>query len=79
MQFLPATWRSYGLGGDIENPHDAILAAANYLSASGAPGDNYRALERYNPSSLYAGAVLHLAHAMVGDRNLVYDLYLWRP
>ena len=79
MQFEPATWRSYGLGGDVEDPHDAILGAAKYLSASGAPGDYSRALQRYNPSPLYAGAVLHLAQAMVRDRDLVYDLYLWRP
>jgi hypothetical protein len=79
MQFEPATWRSYGLGGDVEDPHDAILGAANYLSASGAPADYSRALQRYNPSPLYAGAVLHLARAMVRDRDLVYDLYLWRP
>src|SRR4029079_6882709 len=37
MQFMPATWRAYGLGGNIHDPHDAILGAANYLRASGAP------------------------------------------
>jgi hypothetical protein len=79
MQFEPATWRAYGLGGDVEDPHDAILGAARYLSASGAPGDYSRALQRYNPSPLYAGAVLHLSRAMLRDRDLVYDLYLWRP
>jgi hypothetical protein len=25
MQFLPATWRAYGLGGDIDDPRDSIL------------------------------------------------------
>ena len=79
MQFEPATWRSYGLGGDVEDPHDAILGAANYLSASGAPGDYQRALQAYNPSPLYVDAVLHLAHAMARDDDLVYALYLWRP
>ena len=29
MQFLPSTWDAYGLGGDIHDPHDAILGAAN--------------------------------------------------
>jgi hypothetical protein len=38
MQFLPATWRQYGLGGDIDDPGDAILGAANYLRASGRAG-----------------------------------------
>ena len=42
MQFIPSTWRAYGMGGDIHDPHDAILGAANYLHASGARGD-YRA------------------------------------
>ena len=37
MQFLPDTWRRYGLGGDVHDPHDAILGAANYLHANGAP------------------------------------------
>ena len=37
MQFLPATWRAYGLGGDVHDPRDAILGAANLLRASGAP------------------------------------------
>ena len=35
MQFEPATWRAYGLGGDVHDPHDAILGAANYLAANG--------------------------------------------
>ena len=37
MQFMPATWRQYGLGGNVHDAHDAILGAANYLHASGAP------------------------------------------
>ena len=53
MQFMPATWAAYGLGGDIADPRDAILGAANYLHANGAPGDETRALYRYNPSSHY--------------------------
>lgn len=36
MQFMPATWDAYGKG-DIDDPHDSIIAAARYLSASGAP------------------------------------------
>ena len=32
------------LGGDISDPRDAILGAANYLQANGAPGDESRAL-----------------------------------
>ena len=33
MQFLPATWRGYGLGGDIDDPRDAILARGGFLHA----------------------------------------------
>ncbi|MDP9341995.1 MAG: lytic transglycosylase domain-containing protein [Actinomycetota bacterium] len=44
MQFIPSTWAAYGLGGDVHDPHDAILGAANYLHASGAPGDYARAV-----------------------------------
>jgi membrane-bound lytic murein transglycosylase B len=36
MQFLPSTWRTYGIGGDIDDPHDAIRAAAHYLDRAGA-------------------------------------------
>jgi soluble lytic murein transglycosylase-like protein len=75
MQFLPSTWRAYGLGGDIRDPHDAILAAANYLHANGAPRDYRRALYRYNPSWLYVDAVLRYARAIRGDPRAFYRLY----
>jgi soluble lytic murein transglycosylase-like protein len=74
MQFLPATWRVYGLGGDVHDAHDAILGAANYLRANGAPRDVRRALYRYNPSSLYVDAILRRARAIRADPRafLVY-------
>ena len=50
MQFLPATWKAYGLGGDIHSPRDAVLGAGNYLHQSGAPADERRALFAYNHS-----------------------------
>src|SRR5512133_4019580 len=53
MQFLPATWAHYGLGGNVRDAHDAILGAANYLHASGAPRSMRRALHAYNPSPAY--------------------------
>jgi membrane-bound lytic murein transglycosylase B len=64
MQFMPATWEAYGMGGDVHDPHDAILGAANYLHASGAPRDNARALYHYNPSLLYVDAVRRYARHM---------------
>ncbi len=75
MQFIPATWRTYGLGGDVRDPHDAILGAANYLHANGAPRDNRRALLRYNPSRLYVDAVLRYARRIRTDRRAFYEYY----
>src|SRR5262245_33874158 len=75
MQFLPATWRVYGLGGDIHDPHDAIIGAANYLHASGAPRDYRRALYHYNPSSSYVDAVLRYARLIRADTRAYYVFY----
>ena len=75
MQFMPATWRAYGLGGDVHNPHDAIMGAANYLHANGAPHNNSRALYRYNPSPLYVDAVLRYARRIRADRHAFYEYY----
>jgi hypothetical protein len=33
------TSAAYGLAGDIHDPHDAILDAANFLHANGAPAN----------------------------------------
>jgi soluble lytic murein transglycosylase-like protein len=78
MQFLPATWRAYGLGGDIDDPRDAILGAANYLRASGAPGDLRRALYAYNHSSLYVDAVLAYARVMRRDVRAFHGFHAWQ-
>ncbi|MGH2903768.1 MAG: lytic transglycosylase domain-containing protein [Solirubrobacteraceae bacterium] len=62
MQFLAGTWAKYGVapeGGtpDRWNPRDAILGAANYLRASGAPGDYRRAIYEYNHAEWYVDEV----------------------
>ena len=57
MQFLPTTWDLYGEDGDIEDPGDAIMAAARLLRANGAPADMSGALWHYNPSTSYVDAV----------------------
>jgi Transglycosylase SLT domain len=77
MQFLPATWRAYGLGGNIHSPRDAILGAANYLHRSGAPGDDRRALYAYNHSTLYVNAVLTYARQMTRDPLAYLRYYAW--
>jgi membrane-bound lytic murein transglycosylase B len=78
MQFIPATWRRYGLGGNVQDAHDAILGAANYLHASGAPRDLRNALHHYNPSSAYVDAVLRYARRIGADRSMFYALYSWQ-
>ncbi|HXD69257.1 MAG TPA: lytic transglycosylase domain-containing protein [Gaiellales bacterium] len=77
MQFMPATWRAYGLGGDVHSARDAILGAANYLHRSGAPGDQRRALFAYNHSTLYVDAVLAYARAMTVDPLGFAAYYAW--
>jgi membrane-bound lytic murein transglycosylase B len=64
------------MGGNVRDPHDAIMGAANYLHASGAPRDYRRALHAYNPSGLYVGAALRYARHMKGDGYLL--LYNWQ-
>jgi membrane-bound lytic murein transglycosylase B len=78
MQFMPATWRRYGLSGNVHDPHDAILGAANYLRASGALHKVRRALHAYNPSRAYVDAVLRYARVIRGDRAMFYELYNWQ-
>jgi soluble lytic murein transglycosylase-like protein len=77
MQFIPATWRAYGLGGDIEDPRDAILGAANYLHANGAPRSELGALLHYNPSRDYASAITRYARRIRADWRAFYAYYAW--
>lgn len=77
MQFMPATWRAYGLGGNVHSTRDAILGAANYLHRSGAPKDQRRALFAYNHSTLYVDAVLAYARAMTVDPLGFAAYYAW--
>jgi membrane-bound lytic murein transglycosylase B len=64
MQFMPATWLSYGVDAldagyaDPYNPVDAIFAAARYLRAAGAQTDLRGAILAYNHSEEYADSVL---------------------
>jgi soluble lytic murein transglycosylase-like protein len=78
MQFLPATWRRYGFGGDVHDPHDSILGAANYLAANGARHDERGALYHYDPSPLYVGAVIRYADRMAHSATAYYAYYSWR-
>jgi len=78
MQFIPATWAAYGLGGDVHDDRDAIMGAANYLAASGAPRDLPKALWHYNHSTEYVNAVLRYARQMEADPDDLYVFYSWQ-
>jgi cell wall-associated NlpC family hydrolase len=64
MQFLASTWAEYGLDGDNDDkadrwdPADAIVSAANFLKANGAPDQIAQALFAYNHSQAYVQQVL---------------------
>jgi soluble lytic murein transglycosylase-like protein len=78
MQFLPSTWDLHGEGGDINDPRDAILAAARLLRANGAPDDMAAALWHYNPSNHYVGAVTRYAEAMRRSALAYRGYWHWR-
>jgi soluble lytic murein transglycosylase-like protein len=77
MQFMPATWAAYGKG-DVNDPHDAILGAARYLKAAGAPGDMGRALWAYNHSSHYVNAIAAYAQVMKADPATYRGYHGWQ-
>jgi murein DD-endopeptidase MepM/ murein hydrolase activator NlpD len=81
MQFLPSTWRLYGVDAngdgvkDPYNPVDAIFAAARYLRAAGADTDIRRAVFAYNHADWYVDSVLLRAQVIGGlPSNLVGSL-----
>ena len=77
MQFIPETWARYGQG-DINDNHDAILAAGRLLQANGAPDDIGRALFRYNNSQRYVDAVQAYAQLMLSDERAFLGYYQWQ-
>jgi hypothetical protein len=72
MQFMPATWKRYGVDANSDqkkdpyNPVDAIFAAARYLKAAGAETDIRRALFAYNHADWYVDSVLMRARLIGG-------------
>jgi membrane-bound lytic murein transglycosylase B len=69
-QFLPDTWRSFGIDGDgdgrrdPQNAADSIFSAANYLHHLGAPGDWRKAIFGYNHADWYVQKVLDTARRL---------------
>jgi soluble lytic murein transglycosylase-like protein len=79
MQFIPSTWERYGDGGDINSPHDSILAAARYLNANGfADGNVDGALFRYNNHNNYVRGVKEYAAVMAAEPATFNAYYRWR-
>ena len=78
MQFIPSTWDAYGDGGDINSPHDSILAAARYLAHNGfADGDVDGALFNYNRSQHYVNAIKDIAAVLAADPRAFGGYYRW--
>lgn len=78
MQFIPTTWDIYGAGGDIDDAHDAILAAARLLRANGFARDKGAALWRYNNSWAYVRGVTHHAEVMRRDPRQLRGYLAWQ-
>lgn len=77
MQFEPPTWDEYGQG-DVHNARDAILAAARYLKAAGAPGNMSKAVYAYNPDDRYVTSVSSFAGVMQADPRAYLGYYQWQ-
>ncbi len=72
MQFIPSSWKSYGVDANADgkidpyNPADAIFAAARYLKAAGADQDLRKAIFAYNHADWYVDSVLMRARYIGG-------------
>ncbi|MEA2445142.1 MAG: hypothetical protein QOJ12_2434 [Thermoleophilales bacterium] len=75
MQFMPGTWRRYGVDANADkkkdpfNPVDAIFAAARYLKCAGAPQDMRKAIFAYNHADWYVDSVTLRARLIAGLPN----------
>jgi soluble lytic murein transglycosylase-like protein len=77
MQFLPSTFASYGQGGDINSPHDSIMAAGRYLAANGFANDRDHAIYGYNHAHQYVQAVDQYAALIAADPAAFPTFYRW--
>jgi membrane-bound lytic murein transglycosylase B len=78
MQFMPSTWDAFGRG-DVDDPHDAIIAAARYLAHNGGGrGTIDRALFAYNNSTRYVRGVKAYAAVLQADPSALRGLYDWQ-
>jgi hypothetical protein len=72
MQFLPSTWRTWGVDANKDgrkdpfNPVDAIFAAARYLRAAGGDQNIQKAIFAYNHAGWYVDSVMLRARMIAG-------------
>jgi murein DD-endopeptidase MepM/ murein hydrolase activator NlpD len=72
MQFMPATWKQYGVDANKDgrkdpfSPVDSIFAAARYLKAAGAPGNMRKAIFAYNHATWYVDSIVLRARLFAG-------------
>jgi hypothetical protein len=77
FQFLPATWKAYGVDGngdgvaDPRNVEDAAHSAARYLRDHGGQTDLEKALWHYNHASWYVEEVLQIADGYLSDTAML--------
>ena len=75
MQFIPSTWKRYGVDAngdgvaDPYNPVDAIFSAARYLHAAGASNNLADAVFSYNHAGWYVQSVMLRAKLIGGMPN----------
>lgn len=77
MQFLPSTFATYGQGGDINSPHDSIMAAGRFLAANGFANDPAHAIYGYNHAHEYVRAVDQYAALIASDPATFPTYYRW--
>jgi soluble lytic murein transglycosylase-like protein len=77
MQFMPETWKNYGRGGNIMDPHDSIDAAARYLVHYGAPYNMRLAIWHYNLDYDYVDSVVLFARALRAHPGWLDRMYYW--
>jgi hypothetical protein len=77
MQFLPSTFAGYGQGGDVNSPHDSIMAAGRFLAANGFANDRDHAIYGYNHAHQYVRAVDQYAALIAADPAAFATYYRW--
>ncbi len=79
MQFMPATWKTYGVDAngdgkkDPYNPVDAIFAAARYLKAAGGDKNIRKGIFAYNHAGWYVDSVMLRAKLLSGVPSGLID------